>query len=216
MSNKKIHRHILLIILIFFCTSLSFAQRLKIPIDKGIISDSFNITFLDRNVTLEAGSEFSLKKIGIKSSDDFLIKNLALVGTNKFKAFSKRMQSNYGRKHFAPYRIKIYNKYSGVTYYGILSFFNTNKRHAQAQECQVYNITIPQTLFKEASNGAICRAYEYFESRGHTMPLGLWLLPLWPIMIPASYGAVIEEPTWIIFFSKSESIFENSKISFKK
>ena len=151
---------------------------LNIPIDKGIIKGDFSIAIPDLNITLKPNEYFTLSTLRIIANTrrSWRVEDIFQLGSKSWNGYTY-------------YKVKIVRQ-DNTTYYGILMFYNTNKRHKEDGVSQYYEISIPNSSFNGAINGKIQSRFEFWRAAGFGDPTG-----------------GLMQFTWVLWFSDTEQAF---------
>jgi hypothetical protein len=141
----------MLILTYLFICGCGSSLKLNAPIEKGSIKDDFTITFEDRNITLKPGQFFTLADLGLQANRNTIEGNILTAYQDVIKK---------GR-HFPSYRIRVAKSGYDKPYYGLLTFFNTSKKHTTDAVARYYELQIPPQYFNDATRGRVACAYEY-------------------------------------------------------
>lgn len=218
MKRKKL---LSVFVLMLAIIPVAKAQKsLNLPIRSGTIKGDFSIEFVDKkvmnkNIILKPNQPFSIQDLGIEACTATAYHRHR--DDESFKTYSHLASTKYNTNKYHFYRIKIYRGDNAKPYYGVISFSNGTKSKASQPECQSYQITIPESTFKNATNSAVGYSYEYINYGSQRMGGAIWaFFYLMPITVPLHLlipnGQI--QPTWLIYLSDSETPFINSGFKF--
>jgi len=160
-----------------------FSSKLSYPINSGIIQGSFTIIFIDKNITIKPNQKFNLSDLGIVAgiSPEDNPDSYKDRGLKEYKAKLNSPKNNTN----SFYRIKINRENDTTTYYGLISFYNTNESHKDDAVAKYYEIKLSDNLFDQSRGGNLSYNYEFWKK------------------------FMAKVPTWLILFSDSRSLIWN-------
>lgn len=179
----------LLMFLLSTVVKTAFAQGFEVPIEKGIITGDFAITFIDKNITIKPNQYFNLAELGFKANN--YPPNENGVDSKEYRR-TLNGQKKGAFRMYNLYKIKINRTTDTTSYFGTLCFWNTRKQSKDEAVCKYYQISIPESYFESARDGQVSKSYEWYPLRG--------------------FGIAVKEIdpgnhllTWLIFLSDSKS-----------
>lgn len=162
--------------------------QLDVPIDKGVIKGNLEITLVDKNVTLKPNEEFSLSQLGLNAQKNKFNNDIGRV----YMWSEKFLKDGWKYGSGVPfYKIKIHRLSDNSVYYGLIMFYNTDKKHTDYAVCQSYELSIGDDVFDAAKDGHIAYCYEKYMNH--------------------ELGTDVEYPTWVIYFSDTQTGFSDKK-----